>query len=178
MKILVGLWASDDKFQNELNTLVRIITSNQAPWIYGTDWIAAVSVGSEDLYRSSTTPSQHINPSDLANKINNARTTVRNTGVSGANTIQFGHTDTWTAWVDSANDVVTRSCDYIVTDGYPYWQGTAIADSHWVFYQSLNNVKNHVKNVNNVPVWVGETGWPTGGKNFGNAYPGTTSASR
>lgn len=93
MKILVGLWASDDKFQNELNTLIRLITSNQAPWIYGTDWIAAVSVGSEDLYRSSTDASQHINPSDLANKINNARTSVRNTGVAGASSIKFGHTE-------------------------------------------------------------------------------------
>lgn len=178
MKILVGLWASNDKFQNELNTLVRLITSTQKPWDYGTSWIAAVSVGSEDLYRSSTDATQHINPSDLATKINNARTAVRNTKVAGASTIQFGHTDTWNMWTNSGNDVVTQACDFVVTDGYPYWEGAAVADGQATFYRSLNNVKNHVKSVHNVPVFVGETGWPSGGKNFGNALPGTTAASR
>lgn len=51
LKILVGVWATDDAhFGRDKAALLKVIKAQ------GTDWIAAISVGSEDLYRKDITP--------------------------------------------------------------------------------------------------------------------------
>ncbi|KAH6867710.1 family 17 glycoside hydrolase [Thelonectria olida] len=154
LKILVGVWATDDAhFGAEKAALLKAIKT------HGTDWIAAISVGSEDLYRKDITPQK------LATQIYDVR------GMVGqfSKKIKVGHTDTWTAWVDGANDVVTKACDIAITNGFPYWQGVSIKDAikQKTFQTSYSKVKSHVKAVNpKASVWVGETGWPTKGASF------------
>ncbi|KAI8716243.1 Glycoside hydrolase family 17 [Fusarium sp. LHS14.1] len=89
IKILVGVWATDDAhFGREKAALLSAIKA------HGTDWIAAISVGSEDLYRKDITPQK------LAQQIYDVRGMVRQFNKN----LRVGHTDTWTAWVDGAND--------------------------------------------------------------------------
>lgn len=81
--VLVGVWAEDDTHYNA-ETAALEAAINQ----YGDDWMVAISVGSEDLYRGDT------DAATLATKINDVRTMVRSLGVDK----EVGHTDTWTAW--------------------------------------------------------------------------------
>jgi len=163
-KVLVGVWATDNAhFGREKAALLQAIKT------HGTGWIAGISVGSEDLYR------KDISPQQLANLIFDVRGMVRQYNKN----LLVGHTDTWTAWVDGANDVVTRASDFIVMDGYPYWQGAKISDAKAVFFKSYQDTKNYVARVHpGAQVWVGETGWPSVGDNFGSAVPSRPNAQK
>jgi glucan 1,3-beta-glucosidase len=163
MKILVGVWATDDAhFGRDKKALLNAIKK------HGTGWIAAISVGSEDLYR------EDISPQKLAQQIYDVRGMVHQYNKN----IKVGHTDTWTAWVDGRNDVVTKASDIAITNGFPYWQGVPIKDAvrAKTFENSYWQVKKHVKAVNSkAAVWVGETGWPTKGPNYQKAAATTAS---
>jgi exo-beta-1,3-glucanase (GH17 family) len=101
-KILVGVWAEDvNHFEAEKKALLNAISA------HGKDWIIAITVGSEDLYRKDS------NPNTLANRIYDVRGMVRSVGVQA----EVGHVDTWTAWVDGANEVVIKASDFIGMDG-------------------------------------------------------------
>jgi len=152
-KILVGVWAEDvNHFEAEKKALLNAISA------HGKDWILAISVGSEDLYRKDS------NPNTLATRIYDVRGMVRSVGVQA----EVGHVDTWTAWVDGANEVVIKASDFIGMDGYPYFQGSSIGDASNVFWKSVQDTKSAVDRVSPGKwVWVTETGWPVSGANFG-----------
>lgn len=82
-QILVGLWTEDAAhFAAEKVALQNAINA------HGSDWMIAISVGSEDLYRGDTTASV------LAGQIYDVRGMVNAMGVYK----EVGHVDTWTAW--------------------------------------------------------------------------------
>lgn len=82
-QILVGVWTEDEgHFQREKDALEAAIKQ------YGSSWIVAISVGSEDLYRKDTGADR------LAQQIYDVRGMVRALGVPQ----EVGHVDTWTAW--------------------------------------------------------------------------------
>jgi glucan endo-1,3-beta-D-glucosidase len=154
-QILVGVWTEDSAhFEAEKQALLSAVQT------YGFDWIVAVSVGSEDLYRGDTTAST------LAQQIYDVRGMLST--VSGYSTsIQVGHVDTWTAWVDGANTAVIQACDFVGTDGYPYFQNTeanGIDVSYNLFWESVQAVRDVVNSAHSgIWVWVTESGWPTSG---------------
>lgn len=127
-----------------------------------------MSVGSEDLYRKETPAST------LAGQIYDVRDMLGSLGAQG---VQVGHVDTWTAWVDGANTAVVQACDFVGTDGYPYWQGAAVGDGYNVFWESVQRVRDVVNSVKpGTWVWITETGWPVTGSNFGNSVPSRDNA--
>ena len=130
--------------------------------------MVSVSVGSEDLYRKDT--SAQI----LANKINDVRGMLWSVG---AGSIQVGHVDTWTAWVDPKNTAVIKACDFVGTDGYPYFQNAARKDSYNVFWDSIKATRSVVDRVKpGTWVWITETGWPVSGPTKGKAIASTAGA--
>jgi len=162
-KLLVGVWAEDSNhFSAEKAALQAAIQQ------YGHDWIIAVSVGSEDLYRGDTSAST------LAGQIYDVRGMLGSLGAGG---VQVGHVDTWTAWVNNANTAVIQACDFVGTDGYPYFQGSTESDAYNVFWDSVSQVRNVVNNVKpGTWVWITETGWPVTGNNFGASVPSRENA--
>jgi glucan endo-1,3-beta-D-glucosidase len=85
VKLLVGVWTQNDEHfavekQALLDALVRF-----PDW---REWMLAVSVGSEDLYRGEAEAWQ------IAMKVYDVRGMLREKGV----TALVGHVDTWTAW--------------------------------------------------------------------------------
>ena len=138
-KILVGVWTEDDAhFSAEKDALEAAINA------HGSDWILAITVGSEDLYRGDTTASK------LAGQIYDVRGMVRQW-----NNAPVGHVDTWTAWVDGANTQVVTACDFLGMDGYPYFQNSAIKDAATTFWDSVTATKNAAQGKD---VWITETG--------------------
>ena len=162
IQILVGVWAEDAAhFEAEKQALLNAISA------HGKDWIIAISVGSEDLYRKDS------NPSTLANRIYDVRGMVRSVGVQA----EVGHVDTWNAWVDGANEVVIKASDFIGMDGYPYFQNSAIENAANVFWKSVQDTRDAVNRVSPGKwVWVTETGWPVSGPNSGAAVASVKNA--
>ncbi|KAI7213419.1 glycoside hydrolase [Hortaea werneckii] len=163
-QILVGVWTEDNAhFQREKDALEAAI--NQ----HGSDWIIAISVGSEDLYRGDT------DANTLAQQIYDVRGMVRAMGVNQ----EVGHVDTWTAWVDDANKAVITASDFIGLDGYPYFQSSSIEDAYNVFWDSVTATRNQVNEVSPGKwVWVTETGWPVSGDNYGAGVPSVQNAQK
>lgn len=102
--LLVGVWTEDGAhYAAEKEALTQAIKQ------YGTEWIIAVSVGSEDLYRGDT------DAATLARQIEEVRSILH--GLQ-ADHIEVGHVDTWTAWVDLKNEAAILACDFVGHDGY------------------------------------------------------------
>ncbi|KAJ9658093.1 hypothetical protein H2198_003931 [Neophaeococcomyces mojaviensis] len=160
-KLLVGVWTEDDAhFEAEKQALLQAIQQ------YGKDWILAVSVGSEDLYRKETTPSK------LASQIYDVRGMI---GSVGASDKTVGHVDTWTAWVDDANTAVIDAVDWLGNDLYPYWQGIGVDDgaANGAYWEAVNRVRAVSQGKE---VWTTETGHPVTGETIGNSIPGIDAA--
>lgn len=167
LHILVGLVDDDDNFDNEKGSLIAAVTD------YGWDWIAAISVGSESLYRS------EIDPDDLADKIYDVRGMVNALpGYPGK--ISVGHVDTTDAWFNDENNAVTIACDFVGVDVYPYFQtedDNHITNARVLFENNMAQVKATVQEIGSkASVWVTETGWPVTGNQLGNAVPGVSQA--
>lgn len=162
-KLLVGVWTEDwAHFGAEKAALLAAVKQ------YGHDWISAVSVGSEDLYRKETPAST------LAGQIYDVRGML---STVNAKTVKVGHVDTWTAWVDPANNAVIKACDFIGTDGYPYYQDSSINNAYNVFWESVQNTKDAVAKVSpGKEVWITESGWPISGGTRGASVPSKANA--
>ncbi|KAG2001667.1 hypothetical protein GB937_010009 [Aspergillus fischeri] len=160
--LLLGLWASGGNFANEIAALKTAIAD------YGDDLaklVVGISVGSEDLYRNSVDGVKAkaglgTNPDEIVSYINQVRSTIAGTKLSGA---PIGHVDTWTAWVNGSNSAVIDACDWLGFDGYPYFQNTmanSISDAKALFDESVAKTEAVAKGKE---VWITETGWPVSG---------------
>lgn len=155
-KLLVGVWTEDDShFDAEKQALMQAVQQ------HGKDWILAVSVGSEDLYR------QEASPDVMAQKIYDVRGLL---GSIGAGDKRVGHVDTWTAWVDPANQAVINAVDWLGNDAYAYWEGASIDNgaANGAYWAAMNQVRAVSQGKD---VWLTETGWPVTGPPVGNAVP-------
>ncbi|KAI1382349.1 glycoside hydrolase family 17 protein [Hypoxylon crocopeplum] len=162
--ILVGLWASAGRtvYENELNALIA--GANQLGTAF-TDRIIGISVGSEDLYRSSA-QGQANNAGagatgvEIEGYIGWMRDWFRGTLLEGK---PIGHVDTWTAWVLPENAGVASSVDFLGHNSFPYFETTKpnaieqAADNFWSAVQQTESVAG------GKPVFVTETGWPSVG---------------
>lgn len=85
VKILGGVWTqNEDHYTAEKAALLHALDK----WPRWDQWLMAVSVGSEDLYRKEVPGTQ------IAGKVLEVRSLLRAIGV----TVPIGHVDTFTAW--------------------------------------------------------------------------------
>ncbi|KAL3704833.1 hypothetical protein TMatcc_008505 [Talaromyces marneffei ATCC 18224] len=161
--LLLGLWASGDTFNNEVEALKTAIST------YGSELanlIVGISVGSEDLYRNSDMGIKAKagigkNPEDIVNGIKAVRATIAGTAISHA---PIGHVDTWTAWYNTSNKDVIDAVDWLGLDAYPYFQNTDsndVTSGKSLFLDAVNKINSAS---NGKSLWVTETGWPVSGK--------------
>ncbi|KAL4999453.1 putative glucan endo-1,3-beta-glucosidase eglC [Aspergillus recurvatus] len=160
--LLLGLWASGGNMDNEIAALKAAIEQ------YGEEFaklVVGISVGSEDLYRSSEIGVQAnagvgIGPDELVSYIKRVREAIAGTSLSDA---PIGHVDTWNAWTNSSNAAVAEAVDWLGFDGYPFFQNTmdnSIDDAKALFQESVDKTKAVA---GNKEVWITETGWPVSG---------------
>lgn len=167
LHILVGLDDTDSNFENEKGALLAAVSD------YGWDWIAAISVGSESLYRGA------IEPADLAAKIYDVRGMLEALS-SYPGGIEVGHVDTTEVWFQTSNSAVTIACDFIGVDIYPYFQTETdnhIDNAKTLFDNNLSQAQATLEALgSDASIWVTETGWPVAGSQLGNAVPGVSQA--
>jgi len=176
--LLLGLWASSPQniFDNEITALKAAIQQ------YGSnlaDIVTGISVGSEDLYRTSVTGLMNDpkgvgqSPDTLVSYISQVRAAVKGTVLESA---PIGHVDTWNAFVNGSNSAVIAACDFLGLDEYPYFQTTdpnSIDNAANLFFEAYEKVAAVAPNKK---IWVTEAGWPVSGKNSGAAVANVDNA--
>lgn len=175
--LLLGLWASagQETINNEIAALKAAASQ------YGqsfADKVVGISVGSEDLYRSSpqgiaNNAGVGADAATVANYISQVRSAIQGTVLEGK---IITHVDTWTAWILPETAPVIAAVDVLSHNSFPYFENTlpnAIGDANSVF----NNALGATEGVSGgKPVWVTETGWPVSGPTMNLAVASTDNA--
>lgn len=169
--VYLGVWATpNDHFNAEKAALQSHLPSISKSTIGG------ILVGSEALYRND------LSASDLASEINNVRDLIKNIKDKNGDSydgVQVGTVDSWNLLVqDSANDAISAS-DFVFANEFPYWQGQGSNNMTNSFFDSVTQALQHIEDVKGTDdfnFWVGETGWPTEGENYGDATPNVDTA--
>lgn len=159
--VLVGLWASAgrDAYEKELNALIRGARELGKPF---TDRIVGISVGSEDLYRSSAQGKKNnagvgATGPEIEGYIGWMRDWIKGTGLEGK---PIGHVDTWTAWTLPENRGVANTVNWLGHNSFPYFESdhpNSIDKARENFYAGVGQTESVS---GGKPVWITETGWP------------------
>ncbi|KAK3703775.1 hypothetical protein LTR37_014221 [Vermiconidia calcicola] len=168
--LLLGVWASAGQavIDNEIIALKQAAQN----WPAGVKArVKGISVGSEDLYRSSPQGQAAgsdvgANAAQIVSYIKQIRNALKGTALAG---VKVGHVDTWTAWTLGENKPVIDAVDFLGHNGFPYFETTkvnTIANAKGQFYDGLGATESVAQGK---PVWVTETGWPVRGPKSGNA---------
>ncbi|RPA91297.1 glycoside hydrolase [Choiromyces venosus 120613-1] len=164
-KVVLGVWPNDDAhYALEIETLRKYIT------MYGTDNIKAITVGSEHLYRKELTGEQ------LGAKIQDVKKVLKELG---ADSLPVGFADSWNKLTDGAANPAIKESDIILSNAFSYWQGQKMGNATASFSDDIMQALAHIQQVKGddaFDFWVGETNWPTGGKNFEDSIPSTENA--
>jgi glucan 1,3-beta-glucosidase len=70
---------------------------------------------------------------------------------------------------------------FSLANAFSYWQGQEINNGTHSFVDDIMQALQHVQTIKkktNVNFWVGETNWPTGGKDYEKGIPNVTNAAR
>ncbi|WPK25895.1 hypothetical protein PUMCH_003231 [Australozyma saopauloensis] len=168
---MFGIWPTDSAhFQDEQNALKQYLPN------ISKDTVKVFLVGSEALYRKDMTAS------DLADAINTIKTLLKSIKDKNGNSygdVPVGTVDSWNVLVDGASTAAIKAADFVYANAFSYWQGQQMNNASYSFFddimQALQTIQT-VKGTTDLDFWVGETGWPTNGSNFEDAYPGLNNA--
>jgi len=178
--LLLGLWASAgaDQFNAEVQHLTDAI--NQFGTAF-TDLVVGISVGSEDVYRTTdlgiaSNAGPGATPDTLVGYVNQVRSAISGTGLSGK---PVGHVDTYNTWTNTTYTAgLITAVDFLGVDSYPYYESTkanSIDNAQSIFWDDWNQV---VAIAQGKPVWLTETGWPVEGPTMNQATAGVENAER
>ncbi|MBL7977234.1 MAG: hypothetical protein JNN12_02755 [Bacteroidetes Order II. Incertae sedis bacterium] len=151
-KTLVGAWIGKDAEKNQAEVEALIVLAEEG-------LVDIAAVGNEVLYRN------ELSAEALCVQIEQVKRAIPY--------IPVGYVDAYYQFVQHRN--IADSCDLILCNCYPYWEGTSIEDSlshiHQMYQQALS-VSSGKK------VIITETGWPSQGLNFKAAYPSIENTKR
>ena len=150
LKTLVGAWISNDRSKNEkeIENLIKVAKSGHAD---------VVAVGNEVLLRGD------ISKIELINYIKRVKEALPD--------VPVGCVDTYYQY--SLHPDLVQSCDIVLANCYPFWEGSQIDKSQSYF-------KNMIKILKDVagdkPFMITETGWPSDGDDIQEAHPSAINA--
>ncbi|KAI5850600.1 glycoside hydrolase superfamily [Tricharina praecox] len=160
---VVGLWATPpDHFLKEIAALTGDLKEYA-------DQVVGITVGSEHLYR------KELTGQELADLIKKVQGEVKTLGLD----TPVGFADSWNLMADGSANPAIKQSDIILANAFSYWQGSKITNSTQMLFDDIMQALQHVQDVKgtiDIPFWVGETNWPTGGKNFEDAVPNKDNA--
>jgi len=151
MKTLVGAWLGDDAEKNEKEMEALIQLANEG-------YVDIAAVGNEVMYRKDLTED------NLLAFIQKVRKEIP------AN-IPVGYVDAYYEFTIKPR--ITEACDVILTNCYPYWEGTkqeySLAHMKSMYHQAMVAA-------NGKKVIITETGWPSHGESFKDSHPSVANA--
>ncbi|KAI9266774.1 glycoside hydrolase superfamily [Phascolomyces articulosus] len=147
MQLYLGMWLDrQDTFDLEIQALKQVLAKHDF------SNVDAIIAGSEVLYR------KDADENTLANWVKEVKQLVQPKGVKVTNAETFNR----------LSQKVMSELDFVSMNAFPYWEGVAINEatqtlaSHYELVKGLAGGKS---------VMITETGWPSGGDNFGPAVP-------
>jgi len=151
LKTLVGAWLGDDaeKNEKEIEALIQLAKEG---------FVDIAAVGNEVMYR------KDLSENELLQFIHKVRKEI-------PSYIPVGYVDAYYEFTIKPR--ITEACDVILTNCYPYWEGTnqEYALSH------MKSMYHQAKSVaNGKQVIITETGWPSQGESFKDSHPSTENA--
>ena len=158
--LLVGVWASAG--QETINNEIAALKTAAKNWPAKMQQrVIGISVGSEDLYRSSalgraSNAGPGATSTQIFSYIGQVRTHLKGTPLEGK---KIGHVDTWSAWILGENKNAIDAVDFLGHNGFPYYEtnrSNSIQDAKANFLHGLNATESVAGNKS---VWVTETGW-------------------
>ncbi len=151
LKTLVGAWLGDDAVKNEKEIEALIRLANEG-------YVDIAAIGNEVMYRKDLTEDE------LLAYINKGRKEI-------PAHIPVGYVDAYYEFTIKPR--ITEACDVILTNCYPYWEGTdekdALSHMKSMYHQALDAA-------NGKRVIITETGWPSQGESFKNSHPSKNNA--
>ncbi len=141
-----GAWISKNECENERQTdsLIKIANS-------GLSYVKGLNVGSEVLLRNDITEQQLI---EYINK------------VKSQTNLPVSTSEIWSTWLEHPK--LAEAVDTIYAHIYPFWDGIPIENAANYLLEKWNALRSKYPNKT---IILGETGWPSSGKNRGNAVP-------
>jgi exo-beta-1,3-glucanase (GH17 family) len=151
IKTLVGAWLGDDAEINEseIEGLIRLANEGH---------VDIAVVGNEVMYR------KELTEDELLTFISHVKSSI-------PNTIPVGYVDAYYEFTIKPR--ITEACDLILTNCYPYWEGTTVeyslAHMKAMYHQAMAAG-------NGKKVIITETGWPSQGESFKDSHPSKENA--
>lgn len=151
IKTLVGAWLGDDaeKNENEIEALIQLSKEG---------FVDIAAVGNEVMYRKDLTEDE------LLEFIATVKAAI-------PEHIPVGYVDAYYEFTIKPR--ITEACDVILTNCYPYWEGSTIE-------YSLAHMKNMFYQASGAGFWkkviITETGWPSKGESFRESHPSEENA--
>ena len=151
IKTLVGAWLGNDPEVNQKEIEGLIQLANEG-------CVDIAAVGNEVMYRKDLTEDE------LLDFIHKVRKEI-------PSNIPVGYVDAYYEFTIKPR--ITEACDVILTNCYPYWEGSTIdyslAHMKNMFYQASGSGYGK-------KVIITETGWPSKGESFKNSHPSQENA--
>lgn len=151
IKTLVGAWLGDDpeKNENEIEALIQLANEG---------FVDIAAVGNEVMYR------KDLSEDELLDFIARVKNEI-------PSNIPVGYVDAYYEFTIKPR--ITEACDVILTNCYPFWEGSnidySLAHMKNMFYQATG--AGHGKKV-----IITETGWPSKGESFRDSHPSEENA--
>ncbi len=145
IKTLVGAWLGDDAEINKKEVAGLIKLAKEG-------YVDIAAVGNEVMYRQDLTEEELL---DFMHEVKEALPDI-----------PIGYVDAYYEFTNRPK--ITETCDVILANCYPYWEGCSIEYSLLYMKEMYNQV---VKAANGKRVIISETGWPSMGENFEGAHP-------
>lgn len=146
IKTLVGAWLGNDPEinQREIEGLIKLANEG---------YVDIAAVGNEVMYR------KDLSEDELLAYIHKVKAAI-------PENIPVGYVDAYYEFTIKPR--ITEACDVILTNCYPYWEGTSIDYS----LAHMKSMYHQAKSVSNgKKVIITETGWPSQGENFRGSFP-------
>jgi exo-beta-1,3-glucanase (GH17 family) len=151
IKTLVGAWLGDDAEKNEKEIVALIQLAKEG-------FVDIAAVGNEVMYR------KDLSEDELLDFIAKVRSEI-------PSHIPVGYVDAYYEFTIKPR--ITEACDVILTNCYPYWEGSTIeyslARMKNMFYQASGSGCGK-------KVIITETGWPSKGESFRDSNPSNENA--
>ncbi len=151
IKTLVGAWLGDDPEVNkrEIEGLIKLAKEG---------FVDIAAVGNEVMYR------KDLSEDELLEFIKKVRDEI-------PTTIPVGYVDAYYEFTIKPR--ITEACDIILTNCYPYWEGSNIDYS----LAHMKSMYHQAKSVaNGKKIIITETGWPSQGESFKDSHPSRENA--
>jgi exo-beta-1,3-glucanase (GH17 family) len=150
LKTLVGAWLGkeDEKNQEEIKNLIQLAKEG---------YVDIAAVGNEVLYRDD------LSEDELKDFIMQVKNELPG--------IPVGYVDAYYEFVQKP--WIAEMCDVILSNCYPFWEGTDIKYALPHMQQMYAQAKQAA---NGKPVIITETGWPSHGESLGNSEPSSINA--